>query len=59
MSGIFIKGMSMPEDCGACPMALLTHYGERQCFITESDVTGNATWAMNRAEDCPLEEWEE
>lgn len=56
MSGIFIKDMWLPEHCGKCPLALLDGYGERKCFVTESDVTGNATWAGDRASDCPMRE---
>lgn len=38
MTGIFIPGMSMPEHCGRCPLGILTHYGERECFINELNV---------------------
>lgn len=59
MSGIFIKDMSLPEHCGQCPLALLNGWGERHCFVTDSNVTGNATWAEDRPGDCPMEEREE
>jgi hypothetical protein len=58
MTGVFIKDMFMPGHCGRCPMALLNHYGERTCFITESDVTDNATWIEDRPDDCPMREME-
>lgn len=58
MLGIYIKDMSLPEHCGKCPMALLSWAGYRTCFITESDVTGNATWAEDRPRDCPMVEME-
>ena len=59
MSGIFIKNMFMPRHCGRCPLALLDGYGDRVCFITESDVTSNATWLEERPNDCPMEERKE
>ena len=59
MSGLFIKDMSLPMHCGLCPLALLDVWGYRKCFITESDVTGHATWMECRSGDCPMEEREE
>ena len=59
MSGLFIKDMCLPQHCGECPFALLDHYGYRRCYVTESNVTDNATWAEDRPGDCPMEEREE
>ena len=59
MAGVIIKDMWLPEHCGKCPMALLNAYGDRRCFITDSNVTNNATWAEERHDRCPMVEMEE
>ena len=58
MTGVFIPGMSMPEHCGRCPLAILTHYGERECFINELNVSSYMDGWMGRHESCPMEEKE-
>lgn len=56
MTGVFIGGMSMPEHCGRCPLAILTHYGARECFINELNVGSYMDSWMGRHHNCPMEE---
>lgn len=58
MTGVFIPGISMPEHCGRCPLAILTHYGERECFINELNVDIYTEGRMGRHHSCPMEEKE-
>lgn len=55
MTGVFITGMSIPKNCGRCPLSILTHEGWRECFITKCDVTYYIDW-HGRHEFCPMEE---
>ena len=57
MSGIIIEGMSIPNSCVECPLAMLNRYHERFCFVTES--MANIDPFYGRPDDCPMKELEE
>lgn len=55
MSGVYIKGMKMPENCAECPIGdpgdeffVTTLY----CPITGEEITGNYL-ARTRSKECP------
>lgn len=53
---IKIKCMRLPESCLRCPLSIINHYGERECFVTEEDVS---VFVYERPEECPMEETDE
>lgn len=48
-----IKGLRVPEACINCPFALLNSWGERQCYVTDADVTD---LIHDRHDECPMDE---
>ena len=56
MSGVIVKDMTMPESCAECPLAMLNHYRERYCFVTESIVDIDPFYG--RKDNCPMTEIE-
>lgn len=54
MSGVYIKGLEMPESCLDCKVHYVWGSGRPQCLITGEFIDDRNAYKQKRLEDCPL-----